>query len=50
MKKNTSILIYNGNEPLPKQGGMERVTDSLARGSKERGFNVILLWLLCLLL
>ena len=29
MKKN--ILIYNYNEPLPKQGGMERVTDTLAR-------------------
>ena len=28
MKKN--ILIYNYNEPLPKQGGMERVTDTLA--------------------
>lgn len=43
MKKNISILIYNGNEPLPKQGGMERVTDSLARGLKERGYNIILL-------
>ncbi|MBR4118725.1 MAG: glycosyltransferase [Bacteroidales bacterium] len=44
MKKNiTSILIYNSNEPLPKQGGMELVTNSLANGLKERGFNVILL-------
>jgi len=44
MKKNKiSILIYNGNEPLPKQGGMERVTDSLAKGLKEKGINVILL-------
>lgn len=43
MKNKISILIFNGNEPLPKQGGMERVTDSLARELKERGFNVILL-------
>lgn len=44
MKRNKiSILIYNGNEPLPKQGGMERVTDSLAKGLKDKGFNVILL-------
>ena len=43
MKNKISILIFNGNEPLPKQGGMERVTDSLARGLKDKGFNVILL-------
>lgn len=44
MKKcKISIIIYNNNEPLPKQGGMERVTDSLAKGLRERGFNVILL-------
>ena len=37
------ILIFNENEPLPKQGGSERVTDSLARILNERGFDVILL-------
>ena len=43
MRNKISILIFNGNEPLPKQGGMERVTDSLARGLKDKGFNVILI-------
>ena len=38
-----NILIYNLNEPLPEQGGMERVTDLLARLLKEKGFNVLLL-------
>lgn len=38
-----SVLIYNFNEPLPKQGGMERVTDSLAKGLTARGIRVILL-------
>lgn len=39
----TTVLIYNGNEPLPKQGGMERATDALAKGLVERGISVILL-------
>jgi len=38
-----SVLLYNGSEPLPKQGGMERVTDNLARGLTARGVKVILL-------
>lgn len=40
---NKSVLICNGNEPLPKQGGMERVTDALARGLVVRGIKVVLL-------
>lgn len=40
---NITVLICNGNEPLPKQGGMERVTDALARGLLERGVKVVLL-------
>lgn len=38
-----NILIYNTNEPLPEQGGMERVTDLLARMLKEAGYSVYLL-------
>lgn len=41
--KGISVLIYNWNEPLPKQGGMERITDSLARGLKNNGIKTILL-------
>lgn len=41
--KGITLLICNGNEPLPRQGGMERVTDALARGLKEKGINVSLL-------
>ena len=41
MKKN--ILIYNYNEPLPKQGGMERVTDTLACELAGRGCQVYLM-------
>lgn len=38
-----NILIYNYNEPYPKQGGMERVTDQLARILNNSGHKVILL-------
>lgn len=38
-----SVLICNGNEPLPKQGGMERVSDALARGLLAKGVNVYFL-------
>lgn len=38
-----NILIYNFNEPLPKQGGMERVTDTLARALSQAGYQVYLL-------
>lgn len=38
-----SVLICNGNEPLPKQGGMERVSDALARGLLSKGVNVYFL-------
>ena len=41
--KEICILIYNANEPLPEQGGMERVTDRLARGLRDRGYKVMLL-------
>ncbi len=43
LSMNKSVLICNGNEPLPKQGGMERVTDALVRGLVARGIKVILL-------
>lgn len=38
-----SVLIVLANEPLPRQGGMERVTDSLARALVDRGVKVTLL-------
>lgn len=38
-----NVLIYNSNEPLPKQGGMERVTDTLASLLKSAGHEVFLL-------
>lgn len=38
-----NILIYNFNEPYPRQGGMERVTDMLARQLKKNGHEVYLL-------
>lgn len=41
--KEISVLLYHRFEPYPKQGGMERITDSLARGLKNKGINVILL-------
>lgn len=41
MKKN--ILIYNYNEPFPKQGGMERVTDTLACELAGRGYQIYLM-------
>ena len=31
------ILLYNSNEPLPQQGGMERVTDMLAKAILKDG-------------
>ena len=37
------ILLYNSNEPLPQQGGMERVTDLLAKALLNVGFEVTLL-------
>lgn len=40
---NISVLIYNANEPLPKQGGMERITDCLARELSAHGIKTILL-------
>lgn len=39
-----NILIFNTNEPLPEQGGMERVTDLLAKELKKSGKDVILLY------
>lgn len=39
-----TILIYNSNEPLPEQGGMERVTDLLAKELQIAGNNIILLY------
>lgn len=41
MKNN--ILVYNYNEPLPEQGGMERVTDILVSELKKKGLNVYIL-------
>lgn len=38
------ILIFNHNQSLPQQGGMERVTDLLARLFVEHGHNVTLLY------
>lgn len=38
------VLIYNSNEPLPEQGGMERVTDLLAKALRDYGLHVILLY------
>jgi len=43
MKLKKNILLYNSSEPLPEQGGMERVTDLLAKGLVSVGYNVILL-------
>ena len=37
------ILLYNSNEPLPQQGGMERVTDLLAKALLNVGYEVTLL-------
>lgn len=37
------ILLYNSNEPLPQQGGMERVTDLLAKALLNAGYEVTLL-------
>lgn len=37
------ILLYNSNEPLPQQGGMERVTDLLAKALLNAGYKVTLL-------
>lgn len=39
-----NILIFNTNEPLPEQGGMERVTDLLAKELNKAGKDVILLY------
>lgn len=38
------ILLYNSNEPLPQQGGMERVTDLLAKALLNAGYEVTLLY------
>ena len=43
METKKHILLYNMNEPLPQQGGMERVTDLLAKALLEVGYEVILL-------
>ena len=37
------VLLYNSNEPLPQQGGMERVTDLLAKALLNAGYKVTLL-------
>lgn len=37
------ILLYNSNEPLPQQGGMERVTDLLAKALLKAAYKVTLL-------
>lgn len=42
-KRGITVLIYNANEPLPKQGGMERITDRLARGLRDNGIRTVLL-------
>ena len=42
-RQGITVLIYNANEPLPKQGGMERITDRLACGLREKGIRTILL-------
>lgn len=39
-----NIAIYNSSEPLPQQGGMERVTDSVARLLAKAGHTVTLLY------
>lgn len=41
--KEISVLIYNYNEPLPKQGGMERITNKLAEKLRDKGIKTILL-------
>lgn len=43
MKTKKHILLYNSNEPLPQQGGMERVTDLLAKALLNVGYEVTLL-------
>lgn len=43
MTTRKSILLYNSNEPLPQQGGMERVTDLLAKALLNAGYEVTLL-------